>query len=433
VHQVQVEYGLYLDGTSHTLLQAAGGINGQFDAFQINPSALMTATEVTSTNAIGVSFARLPMTTLAGPNTNRGRYAEWLDEQIATGALTPELTGYIDTLLQQPTVEQANGMLGSVSEPAATVNQSSVAILGAGYARAVFDRFGSADQARCTIGRTDGMSRCAWVRGLRQSGDADGDEFGVGYDWTTEGAQFGFDKALESSWVLGATLAFTNTDTVDVQGGRNDTRSAVGGMYANYAGERLDLSTVALYADNDSRTERRVALGTAVQQARARIDGDSYGFGARVGYRVTDADRLVVGPFAELFYDHIDGGDFAETGADAGDLSGHIHDRNGVRLTAGVHVAHDFETTRGRFWRPSLEVGVVRQLGNAQSTVDLAPFGSDDAFRTYGTALDRTAYVANATLGVSLGRRASLAIAYGGESADDYSLDEVNVGFRVVW
>jgi hypothetical protein len=43
-------------------------------------------------------------------------------------------------------------------------------------------------------------------------------------------------------------------------------------------------------------------------------------------------------------------------------------------------------------------LGVAHQFEDVRSTLDLQPFRDAPAFRTYGAALDRTAYIARASL-----------------------------------
>jgi outer membrane autotransporter protein len=139
-----------------------------------------------------------------------------------------------------------------------------------------------------------------------------------------------------------------------------------------------------------------------------------------------------VRPYIEAFYDHIEATEFTETGAGAGNLSARVHGRDGLRGTVGLQLADDFEGY-GRVFRPALELGVAHQFEDVRSTLELQPFSNAPAFRTYGAALDRTSYIARASLNVSLGNNASVALGYGGELSDDYSQHEGNLSFRVAW
>ncbi|WP_161965820.1 autotransporter domain-containing protein [Steroidobacter cummioxidans] len=431
-HRVQIDYGLYLDGTTQTVLQAAGGVSGSFENVTINPSALMTATHQIGANDVTVSFERQATTTVTTPGTDRDRFATWLDDQITGGTLTPELSAYIDTLLQQPTAEEAENLLGELAEPAASVVQDSVSTLGAGFASAVFDRFAN-DSASCIDVDEKGAARnCGWVRGLRQWGDVDGDRFGPRYDRTTDGVQIGVDHSTSSSWTFGISAGYADTNTHDVHGGRNALRSTLGGVYTNYTGERINFGAVAMYASHENRTTRNSTIRTDVRQARAEFDYDSLGVGLRVDYRLTGTDRAMVRPFVEAFYDRIDAVSFAEQGAAAGNLSVHMHEREGLRGTVGVQVADDY-VGYGLVFRPMLEVGIVHQFLDTQSALDLYPFAGASAFRAYSVQQDRTSYRANASLGISLGTNSMLSFGYGGEVAAHRSQQGINLGFRVVW
>jgi autotransporter-associated beta strand protein len=430
-HQIRVGYGLYLDGTTHTLLRAGGGITGAFDSVEINPSALMTTNYQSTGNAETVSFARQPFVSITDPQTGRGRFATWLEQQVDDGMLTPQMTDYIDSLLQQPTAHGAEALLGNRGEPIASVTQNSVSILGAGFARTVFERFTLNDGAQCAPtqhGSNDTLN-CFWSHGLRQWGDVGGDSR---YDWTTSGGQIGIDRDLSSEWKAGATFGYADTDTSDLFAGHSEVRSKMGGLYASYAPGPLTVSALAFYSANDNDTRRTVAVGSASQQARAKFDSDSYGAGIRIGYRVTDVAEPLVRSFIDAFYDHVEGTQFSETDAGAGNLSAQVSGRDGLRGTLGVQLADDFEGY-GHVFHPALELGVAHQFGDVRSTLELRPFSDASAFRTSGPALDRTAYVARASLNVSLGENGSVALGYGGEIAKDYSQHEVNLSFRISW
>ncbi len=430
-HRINVEYGLYLDGTTHALIQAAGGMNGDFSSVEMNASALMTAQRELSANALSVSFARQPITSVTDPNSGRGRFATWLEEQISAGGLTQEMTDYIDTLIQQSTVEGVKSLLGERGQPVATVSQNSISILGAGFARTVFERFTLSDVAQCSPtqqGSSDALN-CFWGHGLREWGQAGGDSR---YDWTSDGGQIGVDRSLSSTWAIGATFGYADTGIRDLSGGHNEVRSKIAGLYANYNPGRLSLGAMAFYGGNDNSTRRNVLVGASSQQARADFDTDSYGAGIRLSYRVTSEAGPLVRPFIEAFYDHIDGAEFSERDAGEGNLSGRVHGRDGLRGTLGLQLADNFEGY-GQVFRPALEVGVAHQFEDDRSTLDLQPFSNMPAFRTSGPALDRTAYIARASLNVSLGANASMALGYGGEFADDYSQHGGNLSFHMAW
>src|SRR5690349_15770099 len=122
------------------------------------------------------------------------------------------MTSYVDSLLQQPSAQGVEALLGERSEPVATVAQNSVSILGVGFARSVFERLTASDAAQCVptqTGSNDTLN-CFWAHGLRQWGNASAE---ARYDWTTDGGQVGVDRVLSSEWTLGATFGYADTDT----------------------------------------------------------------------------------------------------------------------------------------------------------------------------------------------------------------------------
>ncbi len=81
-HQINVEYGQYLDGTTQTLIRANGGIIGDFASVQMNTSALITADRQLTGNAESVRFERAPLTSLGGLSDGKARFASYLEEHI---------------------------------------------------------------------------------------------------------------------------------------------------------------------------------------------------------------------------------------------------------------------------------------------------------------------------------------------------------------
>src|SRR5690349_15740617 len=74
----------------------------------------------------------------------------------------------------------------------------------------------------------------------------------------------------------------------------------------NYAPGRLNADVFAFYSGNDNETRRNVLVGGTSQQARADFENDSYGIGARVGYRLTSDAGPLVRTFVEALYAHLD-------------------------------------------------------------------------------------------------------------------------------
>jgi autotransporter-associated beta strand protein len=435
-HQIQIQYGLYLSGTTQTVLQASGGINGDYSSLQINPSALMPVTRQLTANAETLSFQRQPFTSITDPQSGKGRFAQWLEDNISGDKLTPQMTSYIDELLQQPTTGGVQSLLGERAAPPPTVAvaQNSVSILGAGFAKGIFGRFQVSDQAECieTQSVPNEAPSCFWAHGLRQWGHANADEFGPRTDWTTDGLQVGVDRSLSDSWKAGLSFGYADSDIHDPTGGSNDLRARMLGLYSQYEAGRLGIGALGFYSDNGNSTRRTVDVNNTPRLALADFATNSYGMATRMGYRLGGSSGPSLRPFIEALYNHLEGAHFGEGNAGAGNLSGNIRGREDVRGTVGVQLAQSFEIHRLGF-RPVIELGASHEFRDVRSTVDLQPFSDSAAFRTYGPALDRNSYTARASLDVLVARNAAVTLGYGGEIADNYSQHEGSLSFRVAW
>ena len=228
------------------------------------------------------------------------------------------------------------------------------------------------------------------------------------------------------------SFGYGDTQASDSDDGTNDVRSKMGGLYGSYHAGRVGVDALVLYSTHETRTGRDVVVGTTSERARANFDSDSYGIGARLGYRLTAESGPLVRPFVELFHDRIDGVQFEEHAAGAGNLAVRIRDRQGLRATTGVQLANEYEKF-GNVFRPSIELGVAHQFEDTQSALDVAPVAGGNSFRAYTPSMNRTSYLANASLGVSLGANAALSIGYSGEIADDQTRHEANLGLRIEW
>jgi uncharacterized protein with beta-barrel porin domain len=206
----------------------------------------------------------------------------------------------------------------------------------------------------------------------------------------------------------------------------------MGGLYAHYEGQRAGLDLLGFYAQNENRTRRNATLGAATTVASAKFDNDSYGAAARLSYRLTEGYAPMVRPYVEAFYHRIDGADVLERSAAGTELRMQLDDRTGLRGKVGIQFADSYEGY-GVTWRPTLDLGVVRQFEDERSSIQVQPVAGTRGFQAYGSALDDTAYTADAVLNVVFNEHASLWVGYGGEVADNYSQHEVSLGVRVAW
>ncbi|HWK73523.1 MAG TPA: autotransporter domain-containing protein, partial [Povalibacter sp.] len=428
--RLQIEYGYYLAGTTHTLISAAGGVSGDFTTIEANASALLPYQRSVDTNSETVTFTLRPTVSVTTPDSNRGRFAAWLDGQISGGLVTPELETYLDTLIQQTTDAQVEALLGELADPPASATQGTASVVASSFAGSVLDRF-AAEGARCALASVASEAlNCGWTAGLRQWGGADGDAFGPRHDWTIDGTQLGFERRLASGWAVGVTFGYGSADIHDANDSYAQLRAPTGGLYAQFSGERLNASVIALYSDVENDVTRRATVGSDVRSARASFSSGTIGAGGRLDWRFGGETGPLVQPYLEAFYDRTGSASFVESGA-AMNLAVHARAREGLRGTLGVLVADDYEGY-GHVFRPSLQVGVAHQFLDTYSEMDVR-LGGQMPLRVRGVALERTSLALKAELAMSLGRSASVSIGYGGELAENFAQHQFNVRAQIAW
>jgi len=428
--RLQIEYGYYLAGTTHTLISAAGGTSGDFTNVEANTSALLPYQRRVNVNSETVTFTLRPTVSVTTPDSNRGRFAAWLDGQISAGLVTSELETYLDTLIQQTTDAQVEALLGELADPPASTTQGTASVVASSFAGSVLDRF-AAEGARCALASVASEAlNCGWTAGLRQWGGADGDAFGPKHDWTIDGTQLGFERRLASGWAVGVTFGYGSADIHDANDSYAQLRAPTGGLYAQFSGERLSASIIALYSDVDNDVTRRATVGSDVRHARASFSSDTIGAGGRLDWRFGGETGPLVQPYLEAFYDRTGGASFVESGA-AMNLAVHARAREGLRGTLGVLLADDYEGY-GRVFRPSLQVGVAHQFLDTYSEMDVR-LGGQTPLRVRGVALERTSLALKAELAMSVGRSASVSIGYGGELAENFAQHQFNVRAQIAW
>ena len=123
---------------------------------------------------------------------------------------------------------------------------------------------------------------------------------------------------MAENFRLGAAFAYADTD-VDVTGARSgnsiDIESFIPAVYALYDTGDWFASGQLSYAFNDNDQTRSIAfLG---RTANASYDSDQFGLNAALGMRFPLSPNMVLAPFVDVTYAHLDIDGYTETGAGA--------------------------------------------------------------------------------------------------------------------
>ena len=451
--QVLAQPGTYNPRTQYAILNAAGGVSGQFAGVTSNfafltPSLRYRPGEVDLTlTRNDIAFSSIA-TTRNGASVADAIQAGGPGTRIfgaTVGLTTPEAQGAFRVLAGDIHGSAVSGSYGT----AFFVREAILDRLRWGTTPGTADglSFGSlpatytADLpgrrpvvANVPVQTLDPTVVGLWGQGFGAFGDTSGrNAFGI--DRTLAGFAAGLDVRLPSGIKLGVVGGYTDT-TLDTRGRFQsaDVTSGFGGVYGGYELGPVSVRLGAVYADESLKTRRTVIFPGVADTPSGRYGGYTVqGFG-EIGYRIAlgeaapaalvskDSLRVVpvqpatayVEPFVGGSYTSIHRNAFAETGGVAA-LTGFARDYDVGAVTAGVRGQTSLDLGLGLPLTAHGLVGYRRAFGDVVPKA-LLSFGTGPAFLSAGTPIDRDAVVAEAGLDLRVAPNATLGIAYTGQA-----------------
>jgi outer membrane autotransporter protein len=419
---IAVEYGTYLDGLSVDLVTAGAGITGDFTTVTINENAFFTVTRTVAAGAETVSFDRLSFAEVAPGDANAAAVGAAFEAGIAAGAGGAAFTGLVQNLIDGSSVAGAAAVFGDLAGAGDADLQALAADAARGLAGRVFDRFGTAGTCAAD------SPNCFWGQGFGAVGSADADRFSPGYDLTTAGVVFGYDRQIGSSLRVGVSGGFADTRPDFDNGDEGKIATFSAALYGHYQQGAFDATAVISAAHNDLRTDRGVAGSTA----SGETDGYAYGASAEAGWRFALGASSWARPYLGLGYDSASFDAYDETGSLG---ASHVDpdDLDSLRGRAGVDLATSFKLGEGAA-RPYLGLGVEHDFLDPQPelTRELAILpGVPVTVR--GGDRERTAGIVEAGISLDVQPGIALFAGYDGRLAGDRQNHAGNAGLRINW
>ncbi|MCJ2011423.1 autotransporter serine protease [Methylobacterium sp. J-076] len=440
-------------GQRYTVLTAAGGVTGRFDATTPQYTFIGTGLDY-GANDVGLSVARNGTTFASVAATrNQGGVGAGIESLGAGSRLYESILVTTD-----PGAARSTYRALSADIHASTVSAT--------YETAFFVREAILDRLRwgTTPGVADRLTygllpstyaadlpwRAAPVPVPFQIADPRvfglwGQAFGAFGRTRTDGNAAGIDRQI-SGFVVGADVRLENGIKLGLAGGYTEAAldtpgrlqsatisSPFGGVYGGYELGPVSLRLGATYADNDGRTRRTVAFAGIADTPNGRPGGSTVqGFG-ELGYRiplgpaapvalVSKGARVVpvqpstafLEPFVGGAYVAIRRDRFSETGG-IGAVTSFARDYDLGAFTAGVRGQTALDLGLGLPVSAHALVGYRRAFGDVVPTALLA-FTGGAAFLSAGVPIDRDALVAEAGLDLAVAPNATLGLAYTGQT-----------------
>lgn len=398
--QSQVES---LVGRRYDILDAAGGIDGRFDAVLPNYMFLGGTLDYAA-NAIRLDIGR--------NGTALASVAQTPNQAAVAGAVETLGAGnpvYESLLLSEnaATAQRAFQQLSGEIYPA-------LAGLLLNDSRYLRDSVG--ERLRQTSdGEAGGEAPEGWFKALGSWGkSADGSHGSEGYRHSVGGFLLGVDSQVASDTRLGLVAGYSNS-SLNMDSSLQSSASIDSYHLGAYLGRQLQqwrLSLGAAHAWHRAEVKRDLQYGAVAGKQKAKLDAQSSQLFAEAAYAL-GWRSLELEPFAGLAYVHVASDDFRERGSAAA-LEGGDDNLDAAFTTLGLRAKRHFELDAERRLALSGTLGWRHNLSDTTPQRHLAFASGSQPFNVESVALSRDAALLGVDASLAVNREVSVRLGYNG-------------------
>lgn len=413
----------YDPATIYTILSAAGGITGSFDAVT-EDFAFLSAALDSDPYAVRLVLTRdaanAPTFCLAGFSASQcatGLGVESLgtgnslydvvlgvSEAEAPGAfdqLSGEIHASVKSALMEDSLLVRDAAAGRIRAATGSVSALSAPVLAYGP--------GGRELAAASADRL-----ASWARAFGAWGKVDGDGNAAGMERSTGGILMGTDVPIAETWRVGVLAGYSRS-SFDI-GERASSGSSDNyhlGLYGGGQWGNLGFRSGLAYGFHDIESQRSVEFSGFSDRLTAGYDATSFQAFGEFGYRIQGA-AAAFEPFANLAYVNLRTDGFDEAGGAAA-LSGLGQTSDASFTTFGLRASVDVSFG-------GLNALVRGAVGWRHAFGDVTPvatqaFVGGQPFSIAGAPITKDAAVIEAGLDLELAPQASLDITYNGQAA----------------
>ncbi|WLG47948.1 autotransporter serine protease [Pseudomonas sp. FP1740] len=387
-------------GHQYNILQAAGGIQGQFGAVLPNYVFIGGSLDYAATG-IQLNVERNATTFASVGQTPNQRSVATTVEGLGAG------NAVYESLLLSPTAssaQQAFQQLSGEIYPAL----GSVLINDSRYLRdAVDERLNEANGSRSN----------GWIKALGAWGKTDERHDTAGYTTSIGGLLAGVDGAVDDETRVGLVAGYSDS-SVNMGSGTHSSAQVDSYHLGAYAGHEMGawrLSAGGAYSWHRADIKRDLQYGDVSAEQKAKVDAGTTQVFGEAAYRL-NLQPLAVEPFANLAYVHLDTEGFTEKG-DAAALKSSGERRDAVLGTLGVRALKTLALSGQQQLDLSGSLGWQHNLSNTDSEEHLAFASGGAPFAVESSPLVRDAALVGAHASLVLSRDIRLNLDYTGQLA----------------
>lgn len=392
-------------GREFTVLQAAGGVQGQF-ATVLDNYAFLDGNLTYSPTGVALAVKRNADTFASAAYTaNQARVAAAAERLGQGNPVYEEVLSSPDTATARRAYTQLSGEVHPAIGTQLIKDSRQVR-------EAVSDRL-----------RVDGLyeqpepgheGNNVWIKALGAWGTNTGSSGTASSTASLGGLLAGVDALVADHTRVGAMAGYSDT-SLGLGDGTHSQASADSYHVGAYIGQQqgpLRITAGASHSWHRIDVKRDLQLGASPERLKVKRDAQSTQVFTEAAYSL-NLQPLALEPFANLAYVHLDNDSFTEKGGDAA-LKGGDDTRDAVLSTLGVRAGNRFNLTDTQTLDVSGTLGCQHNLSKTSAEQHLAFTSSATAFAVQGVSMDRNAAVVGARASLALNREARLNFDYNG-------------------
>lgn len=401
-------------GHQYDILQAAGGVQGQFGA--VLPSYLFIGGSLDyAANGIQLNIERNATSFASVGQTPNQRSVAAAVEGLGAG------NSVYESLLLSPSAasaQQAFQQLSGEIYPAL----GSVLINDSRQLRdAVGERLHDASAAQSN----------GWVKALGAWGSTDSGHDTAGYSTSIGGLLAGVDGALDEQTRIGLVTGYSDS-SLSMGSGTHSSAKVDSYHLGAYAGHDIGawrLSTGAAYSWHRADVKRDLQYGEVSAKQKAKVDAATTQVFAEAAYRL-HLQPLALEPFANLAYVHLDTEGFTEKG-DAAALKSSGDQGDAVLSTLGVRAIKTFNLSAAQSLDVSGHLGWQHSLSDIDAEQHLRFASAGTPYSVESSARVRDAAMVGVQASLALSRDVRVNLDYNGQLANREKLH--GIGLSLNW
>jgi subtilase-type serine protease len=401
-------------GRQYNILQAAGGIQGQFGAVLPNYVFIGGSLDYAA-NGIQLDIERNATTFASVGQTPNQRSVAVAVESLGAG------NSVYESLLRSPdasSAQQAFQQLSGEIYPALSsmlINDS----------RQLRDAVGE------RLHDTNAAQSNGWIKALGAWGTTDSSHDTAGYNTSIGGLLAGVDGALDEQTRIGLVTGYSDS-SLSMGSGTHSSAKVDSYHLGAYAGREIGawrLSTGAAYSWHRADVKRDLQYGNVSGKQKAKVDAATTQVFGEAAYRL-HLQPLALEPFANLAYVHLDTEGLTEKG-DAAALKSSGDQRDAVLSTLGVRAIKTFNLSPGQSLDVSGHLGWQHSLSDIDSEQHLRFASGGTPYSVESSALVRDAALVGVQASLALSKDVRVNLDYHGQLANREKLH--GVGLSLNW